>query len=338
MTPPVSRALVLGFLVALPIDALGSDPASRPGVGPSVQTPGGPGTTIPVSAQAVIDFEDLGVPPGGTSHPLDFACVTSAGFDFCPGPQNTFNDLHIGNGYSGYGYNGTTVVTTHNDLIMRRTDGAPFALSQFDLSGFPGGQELPFSVTAMPSGVSMTFTPDNVVDGGGGAPDFETFNLPSSFVGTSFVFLTTGISSLDAIFGVDNLCVGPPCAIQYGVGCPGTGGFAPELAQTVCDSNGQVAFELSGAHGGATALLLFGLTQAATPIGPSGCFLNVGTLLPIQLTIPLGGAGPGNGSAFLPGILPPSASGLSFTMTFLASDAATPLGFTTANGIEVKAP
>src|SRR5690606_11583333 len=118
----------------------------------------------------------------------------------------------------------------------------------------------------------------------------------------------------------------------------GSGGFVPELTQTACEPSGQVAFEIQKAPGGATALLLFGLTQASTPIGLSGCSLNVGTLLPLSVAIPLGGSGPGAGSVLLPGVLPPSASGLTFTMTAAISDATTVLGFTTTNGIEVTAP
>lgn len=339
--------VVIGFTVPVvhhEADAAGvsRDPAVRPGaiVGPTVQNPGGPGTTIPVTGAAtVIDFEDLGVPVGGTLSPPDFACVTSVGVDCCPGPLNSFNDIHAGNAFGSYAYNGTTVLSSHNDLILTRTDGMPFAMTQFDFAGFPGGTEPAFSVTAQPSGVSHTFTPDGVIDGGGVLVDFETFVIAGGFVGTQFVFVSTGVSSLDAIFTLDNICIGPPCAIPFGVGCAGLGGFVPALSQTVCDAQtGQVAFEIRDAPGGATALLLFGLTQASTPLGASGCSLNVGTLLPLTLAIPLGGAGPGNGLVLLPGVLPPSASGLTFTMTTAVSDASTPLGFTTSNGLEVTAP
>ena len=287
------------------------------------------------SAIAIVDFEDLGVPVGSQINTGAGICMLSGGYDICPAG---LSDLHASNQVDFHAFNGTTVMHAHRDLIVSRPDGAPFHVSQFDFAGFPNNNEATFSVTALPSGVNMSFTPDGLVDSQGGIADFETFSLPSNFVGTSFQWTSTGTTTLDEIFALDNICVGPPCSPEIGVGCPGEGGFIPKFNHLVCDSSGQYAFEITQAPGGAMAVLLFGQTQASTPIGASGCFLNVGTLLPLTITLPLGGVGAGNGFTLLNGVFPPSASGLTFTMTAAVADPPTQLGFTTTNGLEVTAP
>jgi hypothetical protein len=92
--------------------------------------------------------------------------------------------------------------------------------------------------------------------------------------------------------------------------------------------------------GGATAILFFGLTQSAIPIpGPGGCVLRVSPVLPLSLTLPLFGAGAGNGAISFPATIPPSGlSNVTFTLQAFVPDAGTPQGYSGTNGIELHIP
>jgi hypothetical protein len=93
--------------------------------------------------------------------------------------------------------------------------------------------------------------------------------------------------------------------------------------------------QIANALGGSTALLIFGLSEAAIPMG-GGCLLNVTPVLPPVFAIPLGGAGPGNGSATLIGTFPALTAGLLFTMQAFVADPNVPMGFSSTAGLRVK--
>lgn len=123
----------------------------------------------------------------------------------------------------------------------------------------------------------------------------------------------------------------------FGLGCAGSGGFVPELELAPCGAQtGQpIQLAISDALGGAQALLVFGLAQGTAPLG-SGCSLLVQPLLPPIVSVPLGGSGPGNGSAFLstalPGGLP---TPFSFTMQAFIIDPGVPVMFSGSRGLAV---
>ncbi|MFG0317820.1 MAG: DUF6923 family protein [Planctomycetota bacterium JB042] len=122
----------------------------------------------------------------------------------------------------------------------------------------------------------------------------------------------------------------------YGDGCPGTGRFVP-IVRAVPQSpaaSTQVAVTVDDALGGASCHLFFGLGSGEVPMG-LGCSLLVAPLLPVAPVLPLGGAGPGQGSLQLVGIVPASAAGAKFTLQAFVVDPGAPLGFANSNGFRI---
>jgi len=125
----------------------------------------------------------------------------------------------------------------------------------------------------------------------------------------------------------------------YGVGCAGSGGFTPKIEALNCPvTGGQVQFLVHEGLGGSTAHLVFGFSQTQVPIFGGACQLAVQPVLPLIVTLPLGGSGPGNGSTILGGILPISASGLSFTMQAFVNDTVLPDGYSASEGANFNVP
>ncbi len=124
--------------------------------------------------------------------------------------------------------------------------------------------------------------------------------------------------------------------LPFGDGCPGAGGFVPKLTATSYApiAGTQLGLQLQRGLGGAPATFFFGLGQSAIPM-VGGCTLNIAPLLPIDFTVPLGGAGAGNGSIFLAGVLPSDMGGVTFSMQAFVVDASVPHGFSNSNEIVV---
>lgn len=126
-------------------------------------------------------------------------------------------------------------------------------------------------------------------------------------------------------------------ATNYGTGCAGKGGIVPTMQLDGCpEANGLVTLSIDQGLGGATFVTVFGLAQAAAPIG-GGCKLLVTPLLAPMLSFVLGGApgAAGAGSIQFPGFIPPVASGLTFTMQTFVVDPANWIGASSTNGIQV---
>lgn len=152
--------------------------------------------------------------------------------------------------------------------------------------------------------------------------------------GTKFQAVTLKIP--DITYGIDDVrTIAKVC--EYGAGCPGSGGFVPNLTSSPCgavDVNTQLVMTVSGGLGGASATFFLGIQEVALPIGGSGCTLNVSPLL-VNFTVPLGGTGPGNGVLTLAGVIPPSAAGLGFKAQVFVIDPAGAEGFAASNGLAV---
>lgn len=129
-----------------------------------------------------------------------------------------------------------------------------------------------------------------------------------------------------------NLC---GSAMAYGTGCAGSGGFVPSVHLTGCaGSGGQVTFEVAGGLGGATALIFYGLSQAATSL-PGGCTLNL-VPLPLSTVLPLGGVGAGQGSISISTSIPPISASAILDLQVFVLDAGVPQGFSNTNGLELN--
>lgn len=120
----------------------------------------------------------------------------------------------------------------------------------------------------------------------------------------------------------------------YGVGCAGAGGIVPELSWTGAPSLGsQISLNLVNGLGGAPSVTLIGVAEVSVPVG-GACTLLVGPPY-LQLFIPLGGSGAGNGSYTLPGVIPLSSPLGTIRLQAFIADASTPVGLAATNGLAV---
>jgi hypothetical protein len=122
--------------------------------------------------------------------------------------------------------------------------------------------------------------------------------------------------------------------------CAGSGGFVPRLQATCCPIPGQtITITIDRGLGGSTAVVLFGLAQAAIPIpGPGACVLRVAPVLPITFSLPLFGVGAGNGAISFPSTIPPGVYGAAITLQAFVIDGGVPQGYAGSNGLEVFVP
>jgi hypothetical protein len=92
---------------------------------------------------------------------------------------------------------------------------------------------------------------------------------------------------------------------SYGAGCDGSGGFLPTVAVDGCTvPGGPVTIAIENGLGGATAILFLGASEASLPL-QGGCTLLVD--IAAAFALPLGGAGPGNGSISFLSTIDPAA-------------------------------
>ena len=152
------------------------------------------------------------------------------------------------------------------------------------------------------------------------------------------------INCAHAYFGNPHLMLTDPCYgpwVEYGAGCPGTGGFVPALTMhNNCAAAGApLHLEVTKALGGSIALFVVGSGETATPISPSGCMLYAAGPYPAVVPIPLGGVGPGTGVVFLAAAIPLDATGLSLRLQAFVADPAEPfVGYVAANAIRLDFP
>ncbi len=128
-------------------------------------------------------------------------------------------------------------------------------------------------------------------------------------------------------------------AVAYGKGCPGSGGFVPHLSTPDCPAIGVVLnLHVDSGLGGTTCMILFGWNVASIPMGIGSCELLLTPVLPLIITIPMGGAGPGNGSTVLSGMIPASASGVVFSMQAFCLDPGAIDGYCNSNALKLTIP
>ncbi len=131
-----------------------------------------------------------------------------------------------------------------------------------------------------------------------------------------------------------------PCGTftPYGASCAGSGGYAPKLALSGCYApGGALTLRIGAALGGSAALLLVGLNESNSPIG-GGCSLLVSPVLAAIGPLPLFGAGAGQGSVQLTAFLPATFGQADAILTAACADPASPIGFTTTNGVRITGP
>lgn len=292
----------------------------------------------------VIDFENP--PSTGNS---TYTSLDVDGFRFT---ASHFHTIDIFTPSGGVAHNGSGVVigteggsAGPSTLTMARIDGAPFDVSSFEAAEMwlspPGGYPNATSirVTAMTAGgtpLDTTFLLDGQLDGPGGVADYESFILVG-YASVMWVQFEGMVGTTpDHGYCIDNIDLAPSgCLIPYGVGCAGTGGFAPQLSLGGCSAaGGPINVNISQGLGGSAAVLFLGASQVSIPVGLSACTLLVGPpQLPVLLT--LSGTGAGAGSLQLFGSLPVGSTGATFTMQALVADAVLPHGFSATGGLQI---
>lgn len=292
----------------------------------------------------VIDFENT---PGSGN--ATYSTLDVGAFRFTAGH---FHIIDVFTPSGGIAQNGSGAVlgaegagAGSSTVTMTRIDGASFDLSGFDVaemwlsppSGYPNASSVRVTATTVGgTPLSTTFPLDGLLDGPGGVDDYQTFllagyaNVPS----VTFEALSAGVP--DFGFALDNINLAPSgCYLPYGAGCPGTGGFVPQLTGTGCvTAGGPINLSITKGLGGSTAVLFLGASQISVPIGLSPCSLLVGPPQ-LPLTIGLSGLGAGAGSIQLIGSLPPGSTGAMFTLQAFVADPLPGHGFTTSAGLQI---
>lgn len=132
---------------------------------------------------------------------------------------------------------------------------------------------------------------------------------------------------------------GTPVLVQsVGEGCPGSGGFVPTLSTDSCPApGGPLSIHIAKAIGKGVAWL--GASSAAgEALQPNGCVVRLGPA-PILVPVPLGGNGPGGGSATVYGHLPVGGpSGLALRVQAFVPDPGAPGGFCASAALAVHLP
>lgn len=182
-----------------------------------------------------------------------------------------------------------------------------------------------FSITSTPEAASIRVDGTTVYSGPGGMPFTEVqLEMHAPWWRPAF-------ESYWDDFRYEPLQLG---VASYGQSCDGFGSCAPTLSLPGCVlPGGQATLAISGASAPATALLVFGLSQAAVGL-PGGCTLHVYPLLPVIFPLPVFGGGPCGGAGTFTFTLPP-ASG-EFTVQALLANGPQFLGST--NGLELTLP
>lgn len=122
--------------------------------------------------------------------------------------------------------------------------------------------------------------------------------------------------------------------LEYGQGFAGSGGFVPRLEGGGCATGGgTITAEVTGALGGASAVLLVGPTPIEFPLATGGDLL-AGPLAQLTLVdFGLTGVGPGNGQAQFSLALPPGQAADSFVLQALILDDGGAASYALSNGL-----
>ena len=126
---------------------------------------------------------------------------------------------------------------------------------------------------------------------------------------------------------------------SYGLGCPGTSGFVPELSVYGCPEPGkQLTIRLQGGLGGSVGFLLLGLVPAHIPV-PGACELLIGQILPAVTTLPLSAGAAGTGAHSLTLTIPPvGPSGADLALQAFVLDPVAAYSLSGTNGVRLVIP
>lgn len=175
----------------------------------------------------------------------------------------------------------------------------------------------------------------NFAYGASGWLDITTVQQPDS--GKQFPVQFAGDGNLDL---VQNWATEPGAAsvVDYGIGCPGSGGYTPELTVLGLPEPGnEIMLRIQGGNGGAPAMLVVGQGQGMIAL-PNGCFSNLVNPLVYFGPFNLTGVGAGNGGVIMSLTTPAIATATDLTMEAYVQDAGAPGGVSLTNGVAVHVP
>lgn len=228
--------------------------------------------------------------------------------------------------------------------------GSPYQSYQWGVAGSAGQATAPgsnvdlqsrlvYRIDYLPGMERVRLWVNPAVDHPQGTPDVDT--MVADHIWNEIRLQSGAGSGAQVGYEFDDIVVEmeqEPSVYDYDTGCAGTGGFTPDLDVTsALPPSAGNAFDLSvsGGLGGSTALLFIGFGKAKLPLG-GGCFLNLATIIPSPVTLPLGGAGAGDGSILLPATMPAGTTGLIFGLQTFVIDAGVPMGFSASPGLQVE--
>jgi hypothetical protein len=159
---------------------------------------------------ALIDFEDLTVPPGFNTN----ADVTSRGFLYDSALDHSH--LYISGDTNVFTANGTNYYASddfvgENPVTMRRTDSATFDLATIDFAEFLQSNRVSLTITVtghkFGGGTPVrVITLDQIRDGAGGVNDFQTEAFNADWTNlTSVEFKGAGSQTGEDYFALDNI-------------------------------------------------------------------------------------------------------------------------------------
>lgn len=130
----------------------------------------------------------------------------------------------------------------------------------------------------------------------------------------------------------------PNPTAEFGVGCPGSGGFVPRLDDQLtydgCNADGaSISYLISKGLGGSSAVLMLSAQSVSIPLIAS-CTLLVAPSLSM-ITLPLPGIGPGNGSISLNASIPVGFPSISIYFQAFIADPGAPGGYCVSNGLRL---
>ncbi|MBI4881707.1 MAG: LamG domain-containing protein [Planctomycetes bacterium] len=129
----------------------------------------------------------------------------------------------------------------------------------------------------------------------------------------------------------------PGSSHAYGSGCPGWGGFVPELGLQGCPSPAvSIALSLSSARPQSVAIHLMGLFESSLPAA-GGCTLNVFPVSPLVFALPLAGdpAVAGSGGYSVVTTIPANLQPASVKLQAFVADSANSWGYSASNGLSI---
>lgn len=144
--------------------------------------------------------------------------------------------------------------------------------------------------------------------------------------GLALMHLSTG-GAITTLGTMDHLAKGfawvsgPSFFASYGSGCPGSGGFTPQLIGSGVPNPAETAtMAINQALGGAPCVLFVGLGTGTANLNPS-CALHVMPIVPsLAVNLPMIGVGPGGGGIALPFTVPANVTPFDLYLQALVGD------------------